>query len=634
MSSDSTPPLIPTTTTTTTSHALKAKHRRSTMEQFADFMALGVRENERLERVKSARATSTPSTAAASPSTDNTGTFGRRFSKRHAVEARFNEERRDKGKQVRSSGRVLPGIAELEGDWVQGISERSAAETCVETARKAMRPGMETRVGADKGEGMAIVKWDPSLSPLENVTDRTRMHLLGTSDEREIEKAVRKKQRAKRAESGPLPDTTTETRMLMIGLISPEEANAASPTQQHRRELKFREQDLGSSNDGHSPTQSVQSTVQDQVISRKKSRGLLIRAPSLKLTRPVKRLSPRKTITIPSGTRSISIDGTDFDLVQPVKGQKERTRTLGIPPRGTSRNYSLPLTAIQEAPQSFGLPPSTVTYYRKMTFMSLPFNVRIKIYNPLVIANHDVFVCQCGLCAWSSSRQPALALVTHQIRSEVLPIYYGENRFMVLEEVDWRISAPIFLRALTPSSRNLIKHVEISTTDMTSTMCMMALLGFTLSHRLPTPGRGDLLSEVEHSAIFLTFAAISRRVQAYERLPEIQVMPAITLWEEEPRSLGLEVDGAGDAGDDAASISSSAGTVGTAIMSPWSYDGVAAEGIAARRVSGGRVVVVEGVEGRRVSGGTASIVFHPSELDLEEDVGLMEREGVVVRRRS
>ncbi|TKA32326.1 hypothetical protein B0A54_14477 [Friedmanniomyces endolithicus] len=155
---------------------------------FADFMALGVRENERLERVKSARATSTPSTAAASPSTDNTGTFGRRFSKRHAVEARFNEERRDKGKQVRSSGRVLPGIAELEGDWVQGISERSAAETCVETARKAMRPGMETRVGADKGEGMAIVKWDPSLSPLENVTDRTRMHLLGTSDEREIEK--------------------------------------------------------------------------------------------------------------------------------------------------------------------------------------------------------------------------------------------------------------------------------------------------------------------------------------------------------------------------------------------------------------------------------------------------------------
>jgi len=153
---------------------------------------------------------------------------------------------------------------------------------------------------------------------------------------------------------------------------------------------------LSSSNAGHRPTQSVQSTVQDQVISRKKSRGLLIRAPSLKLTRPVKRLSPRKTITIPSGTRSISIDGTDFDLVQPVKGQKERTRTLGIPPRGTSRNYSLPLTAIQEAPQSFGLPPSTVTYYRKMTFMSLPFNVRIKIYNPLVIANHDVFVCQCG----------------------------------------------------------------------------------------------------------------------------------------------------------------------------------------------------------------------------------------------
>ncbi|KAK0891164.1 hypothetical protein LTR91_000731 [Friedmanniomyces endolithicus] len=610
------------------------------MEQFANFMALGVRENERLEREKSARAASEPSTAAASPSTDNTGTFGRRMSKRHAVEARFNEERRDKGEQSFFYGRDLPGIAELEGDWVQGIAKRSAAETCVETAKKAMSPEMETRVGAGNGEEMAMVKWDPSLSPLENVTDRTRMHLLGTADEREIEKAARKKQRAMRTESGPLPNTTTETGMLMVGLISPEEVNAAGPTQQHhresknRRESKFHEQGLGPSDNDNSPKESIQSTVQDQIISRKKSRGLLIRAPSLKLNIPVKRLSPRKTITIPSGTRSVSIEGTDFDLIQPMKVQEGQTRTLSIPPRGTSRNYSLPLTAIQEAPQSFGLPPSTVTYYRKVTFMSLPFDVRIKIYNPLVIANHDVFVCQCGLCAWSSSRQPALALVTHQIRAEVLPIYYGENHFMLREAVEWRTSAPIFLRALTPASRNLIKHVEISTTDMTSTICMMASLGFTLSHRLPTPGRSGLMSEVDPSVIFLTFTAISRNVQAYERLPEIQKMPAISLWEEEPRSLGLQLDGAGEAGSDGVSISSSAGTVGTAIMSPWSYDGVVGEGISARRVSGGRVVVVEGVEGRRESGGTASILFHPSELELESDVELMEREGVVVRRRS
>ncbi|KAK0793132.1 hypothetical protein LTR91_024824 [Friedmanniomyces endolithicus] len=572
------------------------------MEHFANFMALGVRENERLEREKSARAAKEPSTAAASPPTDNTGTFGRRMSKRHAVEARFNEERRDKGKQSSFYGRHLPGIAELEGDWMQGISERSAAETCVETAKKAMRQEMETRLGAEGGEDMAMVTWDPSLSPLENVTGRTRMHLLGTADEREVEKAARKKQRAIRTQSGPLPNTTTETRMLMVGLISPEEVNSASPTQQHhvesknRRESKFREQGLGTNNDANSPNETVDSTVQDQVISRKKSRGLLIRAPSLKLNIPVKRLSPRKTITIPSGTRSVSIEGIDFDLIQPVKGQKEQTRTLSIPPRGTSRNYSLPLTAIQEAPQSFGLPPSTVTYYRKVTFMSLPFDVRIKIYNPLVIASHDVFVCQCGLCAWSSSRQPALALATHQIRAEVLPIYYGEHHFMLREAVDWRTSAPIFLRALSPASRNLIKHVEISTTDMPSTICMMASLGFTLSpHRLPTPG---LPSEVDPAVLFLTFAAISRRVQAYERLPEIERMPAITLWEGEPRSLGLEMDGAGEAGEagdeeDGASISSSAGTVGTAIMSPWSYDGVVGEGIAARRVSGGRVVMVE-----------------------------------------
>ncbi|KAK0246908.1 hypothetical protein LTS09_017952 [Friedmanniomyces endolithicus] len=92
------------------------------MEHFANFMALGVRENERLEREKSARAAKEPSTAAASPPTDNTGTFGRRTSKRHAVEARFNEERRDKrvgrGLDARDFGAERGG--DVRGDCEEG----------------------------------------------------------------------------------------------------------------------------------------------------------------------------------------------------------------------------------------------------------------------------------------------------------------------------------------------------------------------------------------------------------------------------------------------------------------------------------------------------------------------------------
>ncbi|TKA75771.1 hypothetical protein B0A55_04323 [Friedmanniomyces simplex] len=615
------------------------------MEKFADFMALGIHANERLERraEKAAMTASTPAPAAVPSPVDSTGTFGRRFSKRYAGETRLYEERRGKGKQSCFSKGNLGGIAELEGDGVQGFSELSAAEACMETAKKAMRPEMGTSDGADGGEVMAMEKWDPSVSPLENVTNKTRMHLLGTVDPSEAEKAARKKQRANRVGSDPLPNTTTETRMLMVGLISPEEVIALGPMQQDRRQSKFHEQGLSPGNrriDDYSREESVEPTIPEKAGRYKKSRALVIRAPSIKLSFPVKRLSPRKTMSIPAGTRGVSINGTDFDLVQPVENGKTRARPLAIPPRGTSRNFSLPLPSIQEAPQAFGLPPSTVTYDRVVNFMSLPFKVRIMIYNPAVLANHDVFVCQCGLCAWSSSKQPALALVTRQIRAEVLPIYYGENRFIVREEVDWRTSAPIFLRALTPSSRNLIKHVEISTNDLTSAICMMASLGFSLSHLLPSRERVELLREVQGFVVWMTFTAISRKVQAYERLPEIKKVPAITLFDDEPRPLGMQVDGTAETETDDAASTSSAGSVCTAIMNPATYDGIIGQGIAARRVRG-RVVTLnssdggdeERVEPRRVSGGTASIIFHPSELDLESDVELMEREGVVARRR-
>ncbi|KAK6409285.1 hypothetical protein LTR81_016385 [Elasticomyces elasticus] len=579
-----------------------------------------------------------------------TGSFGRRMSKRYDNESVYLQQRArlavDHGgkRQSFAPSHNLHDIAELEGDAVQTSIELSDGEICMRSAKEAMMKDYSENysqgfVVGGGGEGTAV--WHPSLSPLENVTAKTRMHLLGTDDPKATEKLARKVSRArKQHDNGPLSDTTTETRMLMVGLISADELLEPGPKQSRseRRKSKFMEQGLSPGNrriDEYSREQtSTPPPIRALSLNMKKTRMLALKTPSVKLLPPIKKFSPKRTMSLAPGMNHLSVGGAAFDIIQPGSPSKKKIDLSNFLPqrdRGISRNFSLPWMGAQDPRTAFGLPPATVEYERKTDFMSLPFDVRNKIYVLAVVADHDVMVCMCGVCNWSASKQPPLSKVTRQIRAEVLPLFYGENHFIIRGEYDWKLTTPIFLRALSQNSRTLVKHVEISTKDITSAVCMMATLGFALSHRIPGKDRVSFMHDMHYGVIYMTFTSVSRVVQAYERLPEIKRAPPIQLFEDEsidtsdyPSGHIAELD-AGDT----ASITT-VNSTRTSVLNPERYDGVVGQGVEARRVRG-RVVTVGSDDAmpvitrtdKRTSSGT-TIIFHPTDLDLASDVGIDE----------
>ncbi|KAK5702338.1 hypothetical protein LTR17_022412 [Elasticomyces elasticus] len=585
-----------------------------------------------------------------------TGSFERRMSKRYDNESVYLQQRAglavDHGgkRQSFAPSQNLHNIAELEGDAVQASVELSDGEICMRSAKEAMMRDYSENysqgfVVGGGGEGTAV--WHPSLSPLENVTAKTRMHLLGTDDPKATEKLARKVSRArKQHDNGPLSDTTTETRMLMVGLISADELLEPAPKQSRseRRTSKFMEQGLSPGNrriDDYSREQTATPPpVRALSLNMKMTRMLALKTPSVKLLPPIKKLSPKRTMSLVPGRNHVSVGGAAFDIIQPASPSTKKLDLSSFLPqrdRGISRNFSLPWLGAQDHadpadhPTAFGLPPATVDYNRKTDFMSLPFDVRNKIYSLTVVAPHDILVCMCGVCDWSMSKQPVLSKVTRQIRAEVLPLFYGENHFVLRGSYDWRHTTPAFLRGLSQNSCALVKHVEISTKDITSAICMMATLGFALSHRLPGKDRVCFLQDMQLGVIYMTFTSISRVVQAYERLPEIKRAPPIQLFEDE------SIDTSGypsghiaelDAGD-TASITT-VNSTRTSVLNPERYDGVVGQGMEARRVRG-RVVTVGSDDAmpvitrtdKRTSSGT-TIIFHPTDLDLASDVGIDE----------
>ncbi|KAK4891652.1 hypothetical protein LTR27_009823 [Elasticomyces elasticus] len=582
-----------------------------------------------------------------------TGSFGRRMSKRYDTESVYMQQRAglavDHGgkRQSFAPSHDLHNIAELEGDAVQASIELSDGEICMRSAKEAMMRdysenySKEGFVVGGGGEGTAV--WHPSLSPLENVTAKTRMHLLGTDDPKATEKLARKVSRARKHGNGPLSDTTTETRMLMVGLILADELLEPAPKQSRaeRRKSKFMEQGLSPGNrriDDYSREQTATPPpIRALSLNMKKTRMLALKTPSVKLLPPIKKLSPKRTMSLAPGMNHVSVGGAAFDIIQPGSPSTKKIDLSNFLPqreRGISRNFSLSWLGAQDHPDhptAFGLPPATVVYERKTDFMSLPFDVRNKIYSLTVVAPHDILVCMCGVCDWSMSKQPVLSKVTRQIRAEVLPLFYGENHFVLRGEYDWKLTAPAFLRALSQNSRTLVKHVEILTKDITSAVCMMATLGFCLSHRLPGSDRVAIMCDLPGSTIYMTFTSISRVVQAYERLPEIKRAPPIQLFEDEsidtssyPSGYIAELD-AGDT----ASITT-VNSTRTSVLNPERYDGVVGQGMEARRVRG-RVVTVGSDDAmpvitrtdKRTSSGT-TIIFHPTDLDLASDVGIDE----------
>lgn len=137
---------------------------------------------------------------------------------------------------------------------------------------------------------------------------------------------------------------------------------------------------------------------------------------------------------------------------------------------------------------------------------------------------------QASICAWSASKQPAIARVNRKLRTEVLPVFYGENRFTIRGVYDWDKKAPAWLRALSQPSRNMIKHVKISTADITSAVCMMATMGFRLSHRLPGKDHIAVMSEMRDATIWMTFTAISPDPVASKDMELAPGRPSISLW--------------------------------------------------------------------------------------------------------
>ncbi|KAK3114192.1 hypothetical protein LTR53_007734 [Teratosphaeriaceae sp. CCFEE 6253] len=496
---------------------------------------------------------------------ESTGTFGRRSTKRHAVETAQYEERRAQGTCFPVSSQSTGGLAELEGDSGPALPTREMV--CLASARLAMTP------------------------PLENVTAQTRLHLLGTTDTRAAEKAARKKQRARKHDSGLLRDLTAETRTLVVGLIRPREPREEEAGERPRqRRSKFTEQGLSPGNRRIDDFRREE-TDAEPIETGPRSRLFNLKVPSLHVPIPIKLRSPRRTVSVSRGTRTVSVQGTRFDLIEPAKKQTQQPPVVARPPRTTSKNFSLPLPRADGPYKSLDTPTAAVEPVDTRDFMGLPLAVRYKIYSLLIICDHEVFICVCCPCSVSAHKQPALALVNRTLRSEILPIYYGENRFMIRGEYDWDTKAPAWLRCLQPSTRDLIKRVEISTRDLSSAVCMMATLGFALSHALPFEGKLGLLREVQDCPLWMTFTAIGRKVHAYENLPEIKRLVPLSIWDITHVRDSVHVP---EAEPDSRSIVT-VETVSTGVLDLDQYDGVIGQGLQARQVRG-RCVTVGGDE--------------------------------------
>ena len=144
-------------------------------------------------------------------------------------------------------------------------------------------------------------------------------------------------------------------------------------------------------------------------------------------------------------------------------------------------------------------------------------------------------------------------------------MYYSENKFMLYGKYDWYVAAPRFLRALDLSTRNLIKHIEIPTLDLASAVCMMATMGFQMSHRLSRHQHVSMSMIEGKVEIWLTFAAITPYTELHSLL-----LPAYrpgTIWandEKETRDAMFMDD-----------VDTSRLSIGSSILSMSKFDKVA-----------------------------------------------------------
>ncbi|KAK4553205.1 hypothetical protein LTR86_009735 [Recurvomyces mirabilis] len=220
--------------------------------------------------------------------------------------------------------------------------------------------------------------------------------------------------------------------------------------------------------------------------------------------------------------------------------------------------------------------------------LGLPSDLRQKITDQVILCGSPVLVCPCGFCEFSATKQPALARTNHLLRSETLFRYYSADQFMLVNSCLPRSSSrPVrWLAALSREQRTMLRHVEVSTKEMSSTICMMAGLGLKIVHRIPSYSLVDLMQD-ERASVWLTFTATSPSFRIGEVLPPVFQTAPIDLWD------GGDV--VGEQEDDGRPVEdkrASLWTTGTSILGGEveEYDGEVVEG---EMVMAGRGKVVD-----------------------------------------
>ncbi|KAI7317496.1 hypothetical protein KC315_g10376 [Hortaea werneckii] len=211
---------------------------------------------------------------------------------------------------------------------------------------------------------------------------------------------------------------------------------------------------------------------------------------------------------------SYHVKGTRFELLKPPVP----TSRLQVPPRGASKNFSMPRR-------------------QKSGLERLPQELRKRIFGLVLVESRELLVCGCGKCDVDGvSVQPPLTMTSRQFRSEALSVYYKENRFLLKGTYDYRDQAPAWLAALSQSSRNMLRHVEINTHDVIGAIAMMATLGLQLAYYLPRKEHLLLIFNVERQTIWLTFTASEPNRAEIGKAETIPATP-LRVWDDEGRTL-------------------------------------------------------------------------------------------------
>ncbi|KAF2722624.1 hypothetical protein K431DRAFT_293262 [Polychaeton citri CBS 116435] len=129
----------------------------------------------------------------------------------------------------------------------------------------------------------------------------------------------------------------------------------------------------------------------------------------------------------------------------------------------------------------------------------LPGELRNEIYS-LVLAGKDNRIIISSLPGsdhmYNRNQRPRLSLLQSckSIRAETLPIYYGWNRFQILDAIKDLEAAFEFVESVEPGHRVFLRQVEVPTFDAPRAVEGMQKRGFELVTQLPKEIRDNFFT--------------------------------------------------------------------------------------------------------------------------------------------